>query len=263
MSRLKTRVLLAATLTMLFFAGSNGLVSADLEMFLLKDVSGQYYTFNQNEVNNSYIAYQMEPALAAANMYRQFDAIIKTGGAVVGLKDSSKGYLDYAAASSASLMAQINQIAFNINAYLASDAAKKLDAVVTNEKIVDSQGNVAGSPGIVFGNWLLVSNESTDSTSTQSTGTLNAEMAAMTTTATEGLSDQAFRVNPSLPADPGADTLPVNPSSSFDFSTSSLNDSRVFSALTTKPAPTAIRSMPGWPIVALMLMSGLTRATPK
>lgn len=101
-------------------------------------------------------------------------------------------------ASSASLMAQINQIAFNINAYLASDAAKKLDAVVTNEKIVDSQGNVAGSPGIVFGNWLLVSNESTDSTSTQSTGTLNAEMAAMTTTATEGLSDQAFRVNPLL-----------------------------------------------------------------
>lgn len=234
MSRLKTRVLLAATLTMLFFAGSNGLVSADLEMFLLKDVSGQYYTFNQNEVNNSYIAYQMEPALAAANMYRQFDAIIKTGGSVVGLKDSSKGYLDYAAASSASLMAQINQIAFNINAYLASDAAKKLDAVVTNEKIVDSQGNVAGSPGIVFGNWLLVSNELTDSTSTQSTGTLNAEMAAMTTTATEGLSDQAFRVNPSLPADPGADTLPVNPSSSFDFSTSSLNDSRVFSAYNYK-----------------------------
>lgn len=228
MSHLKTKVLLAMTFVILFFAASSSLALADLEMFLLKDVSGQYYTFNQNEVNNSYVAYQMKPTLAAANMYRQFDGIIKTGGSVVALKDTSKGYIDYAAASSASLKAQLAGIAFNINQYLASESAKKLEAVVNNVKVVDSQGNVVGSPKIVYGNWLLVSNESTDIAATQSTGTLNTEMVAMATADSAGLEDQAFRINPSLPVDPGADTLPVNPSSGFDFSASGLNDLRVF-----------------------------------
>lgn len=230
MRRLKTKVLLVTTFVMLFFAISGSLVFADLELFLLKDVTGQYYTFNKNEINNSYVAYQLKPTQTAANMYRQFEGIIKSGGAVVGLKDSTKGYMDYAAASSASLKAQLQGISFSINQYLASASAKKLDAVVSNEKAVDSQGNVVGSPGIVYGNWLLVSNESTDISTSQSTGTLNVAGNSIETMDTAGMADEAFRVNPVLPADPGAATLPVSPSANSDFTASSLNDSRTFYA---------------------------------
>lgn len=61
---------------------------------------------------------------------------------VVGLKNKGKGYIDYNATATASLMAQMKGEAFDLNAYLAGNDAKKLNETVSSVKIVDKTGKV-------------------------------------------------------------------------------------------------------------------------
>lgn len=229
MKHLRTKILLTLALILILIGSSGTMVFADLEMFLLKDASGQYYTYNQNEINNSYLVYQLKPTQTGAKMYRHFEGVINSGGTVAGLKDSVKGYMDYAAASVASLKAQMMGTVFDINQYLASSSAKKLDATVSNVKAVDSSGNVAGST-LIYGDWLLISNESTNIDVPQSTGTLTAKEDGIEVMDIQGLDDEAFRVNPSLPTDPTTENLPIDASSQFDFTANALNDIQMFYA---------------------------------
>lgn len=60
----------------------------------------------------------------------------------IALEDAAKGYLDYDAAGSASLLAQIKNQPFDLLAYFASDDAKPLQETITTIKIVDKNGNI-------------------------------------------------------------------------------------------------------------------------
>lgn len=82
--------------------------------FLGQDPYGNYYLYNKDEFNNSYLAYQINPSLAVANMYKHY---LNNDCRIVALKDLNKGYMDYEAAATASLLAQINELPFDINAY--------------------------------------------------------------------------------------------------------------------------------------------------
>ena len=108
--------------------------------FLGQDPSGSYYEYNAADLNKSYLAYQINPALSAAKMYQQF---LNSQCRFVALKDLTKGYMVYNAAATASLMAQMKGEAFDINAYFGSSDAKKLAETVENVKIVDKDGNVS------------------------------------------------------------------------------------------------------------------------
>lgn len=107
--------------------------------FIGKDPSGVYYQYRVEDFNNAYLAYQFKPELPAAKMYQQF---LNDQCKIVALEDAAKGYLDYQAAGSASLLAQIKKQPFDILVYFASDAAKPLAETVTNIKIVDKNGNI-------------------------------------------------------------------------------------------------------------------------
>lgn len=111
----------------------------ELTGFLGQDLEGNCYLYNKADFNNSYVAYQINPSLAAAKMYQHF---VNNKGKIVALKDLTKGYMDYNAAATASLMAQIRGEAFDINAYFGSSDAKLYGGVVTNVGIVDKDGNV-------------------------------------------------------------------------------------------------------------------------
>ena len=107
--------------------------------FLGKDPVGIYYEYKVDDFNNSYLAYQVKPTLPLAKMYQQF---VNSKCRIVALKDLTKGYMDYEAAATASLMAQIKGEAFDINIYFGSSDAKKFMETVEYVKIVDKDGNV-------------------------------------------------------------------------------------------------------------------------
>ena len=111
--------------------------------FLGKDPDGNYYQYNVTDFNNSYLAYQINPSLALAKMYQQF---LNSQCRIVGLEDQVKGYMDYNAAESASLMAQIKGEAFDINAYFARNDALRYEQIVNNLRIVDKDGNIKSGP---------------------------------------------------------------------------------------------------------------------
>ena len=108
--------------------------------FLGKDPQGNYYEYNAANLNKSFLAYQINPALASAKMYQQYQAIHCN---VVALKDQAKGYMDYDAAALASLVAQIQGEAFDINTYFGRSDAKLYDSEVSAVWIVDKDGNVS------------------------------------------------------------------------------------------------------------------------
>ncbi|OXS25245.1 MAG: hypothetical protein BI182_05810 [Acetobacterium sp. MES1] len=227
MNGFSSKLLVTVILAVLLIAGGTTTL-AKLDQFLLKDSGGQYYSYNKDAINSSYLAYQLDPTKAAGNMYRHFTGVINTGGAVVGLYDTVKGYMDYAAASAALLKAQLQGTAFNIDSYLASAGAKKLEAEVSGVKVVNSQGNIEGVGSLIYGDWLLISNESTDAATTQSTGTLSISGDSIETLDTADLDDEAFRVNPSLPADETADALSPPAAMQDSFAAAAQGDTRSF-----------------------------------
>ena len=107
--------------------------------FLGQTTAGEYYEYNAAELNNAYLAYQINPALSSAKMYQQF---LDSGCEVVALKDGAKGYLDYNGAATASLLAQIQGTAFDINTYLGSGSAAVYGGVVSNVRVVNVDGSL-------------------------------------------------------------------------------------------------------------------------
>lgn len=111
----------------------------ELTGFLGQDLDGNYYLYDKADFNNSYLAFQIDPSLAGAKMYQHF---LTNKCKIVALKDLTRGYMDYNAAATASLLAQINLQPFDINAYFASSAATPYGETVGQVKIVDQGGNV-------------------------------------------------------------------------------------------------------------------------
>jgi hypothetical protein len=72
-------------------------------------------------------------------MYQRF---LSSKCSVIGLKDKGKGYMDYNAAATASLKAQMKGEAFDINAYFGGSDARVLAETIGVVKIVDKNGNV-------------------------------------------------------------------------------------------------------------------------
>lgn len=112
----------------------------DFTAFLGQDPAGNYYEYKVMDFNNSYLAYQINPTLSSAKMYQQF---LDKQCRIMALKDLTKGYMDYNAAATASLKAQLKKETFDINAYFGSSEAKLFSEIVANVKIVDKDGNVS------------------------------------------------------------------------------------------------------------------------
>jgi hypothetical protein len=140
MERFKKNSLLAVLMLVLLVAEAS-MVSAEFTSFLVKD-DGQYFQYNQDELNNSYLAYQISPDLEQAGMYIWF---IEQQGTVVALGDSEKGWIDYPATATASLVNQIAGKAFSINEYFASEESVLYAENVIDPNVVNSDGSV--TPG--------------------------------------------------------------------------------------------------------------------
>ena len=112
----------------------------ELTGFVGQDPAGSYYLYHKADFNNSYLAYQINPSLSSAKMYLHF---LNSKCKIVALKDLTKGYMDYNAAATASLLAQFQGKSFDINAYFGRRDAKLYEGVVSNVGIVDKDGNVA------------------------------------------------------------------------------------------------------------------------
>ena len=94
--------------------------------------------------------------LPNAKMYQHFSGILSGGGKVIGLKDASKGYMDYEAAVTAFMTAQFTGKPFEMNAYLALNSSKKLTETVSNVQVVDKDGNITGIPSYSIAFYSLV-----------------------------------------------------------------------------------------------------------
>ena len=68
-------------------------IQGGLTAFLLKDVNGNFYEYGKDDVNYSFVVFQMNPELPRAKMYQHFSGILAGGGKVIGLKDANKGYI--------------------------------------------------------------------------------------------------------------------------------------------------------------------------
>ncbi|MDD3305899.1 MAG: leucine-rich repeat protein [Acetobacterium sp.] len=131
-------------------------IQGGLTAFLLKDVNGNFYEYSKDDINYSYVVFQMNPELPLAKMYQHFSGILSGGGKVIGLKDASKGYMDYEAAVTAFMTAQFTGKPFEMNAYLALNSSKKLTETVSNVQVVDKDGNITGIPSYSIAFYSLV-----------------------------------------------------------------------------------------------------------
>ena len=108
--------------------------------FLGQDPDDNYYLYDKTDLNNSFLGYQINPGLSSAKMYQHF---LGNQCRIVALKDRTKGYMDYNAAATASLLAQMRGEAFDINSYFGRSDAKLYDSEVSSVGIVDKDGNVS------------------------------------------------------------------------------------------------------------------------
>ncbi|OXS25253.1 MAG: hypothetical protein BI182_05850 [Acetobacterium sp. MES1] len=111
----------------------------DLTGFLGQDPAGNYYLYNKADFNNSYLTYQLNPSLSGAKMYWHY---LNQQCQIVALKDLTRGYMDYSAAASASLLAQMRGEAFDIDTYFGRSDAQIYEKTVTVVGIVEKNGNV-------------------------------------------------------------------------------------------------------------------------
>jgi hypothetical protein len=119
-------------------AGEPG--QGELTGFLGMDPSGNYYLYNKQDFNNAYLAYQINPNLASTKMYQHF---LNNECQIVALKDATRGYMDYQAAATASLIAQIKGQTFDINTYFASGSAALYTKTVSYIWIVNTDGSIS------------------------------------------------------------------------------------------------------------------------
>lgn len=94
--------------------------AAAFEGFLAVAADQQYYFYQLEALNYSYLATQVNPALAPARMYQHFK---NNNCQVVAFEDAIKGYLDYPAMMTAYLRAQLAGEDFVLEQYCDSDAA--------------------------------------------------------------------------------------------------------------------------------------------
>lgn len=141
----KRKNILIIILVVSLMISSISMVFAAMETFLVQGNDGEYYEYNNKNLDMSYLTYQINPDLSGAAMYKHF---ISVGGKIIGVKDSNKGYMDFKVAQDASLLAQIWGQVFKIDDYLATDNAKNLDGNITGIKEVDQEGNVIGTDGL-------------------------------------------------------------------------------------------------------------------
>jgi subtilisin family serine protease len=120
-------------------------VNAQLNTFLVKSATGVYYEYNSTDLNNSYLSNQLNPGGATSKMYAHFANQLVSGGKVIGLGDTAKGYMDYPETSMMWIKYQMWGKVFNINDYFASSEGVKLSETVTNVKVVDKNGNIDGA----------------------------------------------------------------------------------------------------------------------
>lgn len=140
MKNFKKNWFVVLILVVVLLGSGAGMVSADLEAFLVRSVDGDYYQYSEEQLNYSFLSYQLDATSAIGKMYQQFEGLLKAGGKVVGLKDSVKGYMDYQATGTAFLMAQLQQLDFNVNQYLALDSAKVMAETIGRLFTVDPDG---------------------------------------------------------------------------------------------------------------------------
>lgn len=107
--------------------------------FLGQDPYGNYFFYNKTDFNNSYLAYQINSGMPSAKMYKHY---LNNGCRIVALKDLNKGYMDYGAAASASLLAQLRGESFDINAYFGRSDASLYADTVSSVGTVDVNGVV-------------------------------------------------------------------------------------------------------------------------
>lgn len=143
MKNLKSKSLLTMLMVLALLVATASMAFADFNAFLVKADDGKFYEYNSQELNDSYTAFQVLGATSPqAAMYNQFVAI---GGStkVVALNDSVKGWMDYAAAQTANIAAQIAEVPFVINDYFATPAATLYGGTVTNPIVVNPDGTLA------------------------------------------------------------------------------------------------------------------------
>lgn len=111
----------------------------ELSGFIGQDPTGSYFLYNKTDFNNAYLAYQINPDLAAAKMYQHF---LNQKCQIVALKDLRKGYMDYSAAATASLLAQMKGETFDVGAYFGRSDAKLYEKGISSIGNVDKDGNI-------------------------------------------------------------------------------------------------------------------------
>lgn len=143
MKNLKSKSLLTMLMVLALLVATASMAFADFNKFLVKADDGKFYEYNQQELNDSYTAFQVLGATSpAAAMYNQFAALQAAGADVVALGDSVRGWMDYAAAQTASIAAQIAEIPFVINDFLALPASPVYGETVTNPIVVNPDGTL-------------------------------------------------------------------------------------------------------------------------
>lgn len=113
--------------------------AGELTGFIGQDLDGNYFLYNKADFNNAYLAYQINPDLSSAKMYQHF---LNQKCQIVALKDLTKGYMDYSAAATANLLAQMKGESFNINTYFGRSDAKLYGQTVNNVANVAKDGSV-------------------------------------------------------------------------------------------------------------------------
>lgn len=99
MKNLKSKSLLTMLMVLALLVATASMAFADFNAFLVKADDGKFYEYNQQELNDSYIAFQVLGATSpAAAMYNQFAALQAAGADVVALGDSVRGWMDCVAA---------------------------------------------------------------------------------------------------------------------------------------------------------------------
>lgn len=142
MNQTTNRILVTILMLAVFFIAGGGMISAKMTGFLVTASNGVCYEFNKDELNNSYLMYQLRPDSGEADLYRQFAGI--KGGKVVAFRDDSKGWMDYEAAQSALLKAQILGQTFDINTFAESAEAPVYSGAVSEIVVVTPGMVIAG-----------------------------------------------------------------------------------------------------------------------
>lgn len=149
MKKTKKKVLLKLLMVSALLFMSSAMVFAGMNAFLVKTNDGRYYEYDKDALNYSYLTFQIKPDAPAAEMYKQFDSI-GGGTNVIAIHDSIKGWMDYGALQTASLKAQITQVDFDVDTFIASPEALAYADPVTDVTIITPEGKGQDEVGVEY-----------------------------------------------------------------------------------------------------------------